>query len=178
MEGVNFIFNNLSFWFYAVVAIALVFFGLWVKKRSVNQNSSESKNDYQEELKNSGNRIRVVFDHCHIKHREYEQEVILRKDTRYQKRIIVRYSECEVIFELKTDKKVIAYTSPTLYMELINLRYKLYEKKETIIYVSNKNNFEVTDEEGFTRVVSNDGEPYYYFDLEFLGDKVFSRPKY
>ena len=74
----------------------------------------------------------VDFGACEIKHHEYEKEIIINKDTRYQDREIVRFSESKISYTHFLEGVSKKYESPILYIELINLRMKLYQKKRNI----------------------------------------------
>ena len=58
----------------------------------------------------------MSFNACEITHKEYEKEVILRKDTNYQERTIVRFSECLIKYMVLENDTPILFKSPILYM--------------------------------------------------------------
>ncbi|WP_171036998.1 hypothetical protein [Maribacter algarum] len=140
-------------------------------------NRKSDRREFIKDFKSQSRAIKVNFEDCDIDHHEYEKEIILRKDTRYQERIIVRYSECKIKYVVLENDLPILYESPTLYMELINLRYKLYQQKETTIYIDEREEERFIFEDGKSYELDEKANPFYYFDIEFLGESVLERPK-
>lgn len=168
-----------EFWLYFIFPISI-----WVISSRLSKVRKKTKarlklerDDVISDFKAVARVIRVNFDACEISHKEYEKEVILRKDSKYQERTTVRFSECQIKYIAFENDTPILYKSPILYMEIINLRYKLHEQKETLLYLDHKGANRFVSEKGRTYSADDYGNPYYYFDLEFLGNSVLKIPK-
>lgn len=172
------IYTYFEFWLYFIIPIFLwvIYSRLSSSGRKEKARIKLKKDRILLDFKAVARFIKVNFDDCEITQKEYEKEVILRKDTKYQERKIVRFSECQIKHINLENGTPVLYESPTLYMEIINLRYKLHQQKETILYVDQKGSNRFIDENGMSSFADDERNPYYYFDLEFLGDSVLSRP--
>jgi hypothetical protein len=145
------------------------------KKSEVNSKLKDA--ELIADFKKVAKTIKVNFDDCDLSHQEYEKEIILRKDTRYQQRVTIRFSECKIKFINLENNRPVQYKTPTLYMEIINLRYKLHQQKETTIYIDHSGNNRFVDENCKSYFSDDSMRPFYYFDVEFIGDSVKNRPK-
>ena len=172
------LYSYAGFWFYFVspILLIIIYFRMdYLSKKRKARGNKDYKN-FIEAFKKHAKTVVVNFDDCEINHHEYEKEIILKKDTRQQERKIVRFSECKITYVDSNGDSSIVYSTPILYMELINLRYKLHHQKETIIYIDELGDQQYVDENGKTFYADEKGNPFYYFDVSFLGESVLQRP--
>lgn len=176
----NPIYKYEEFWWYIVIpiAVSVLFF---VLKKSNSKISGDIKKQIKTANSNfkktADKKIKITLDDCDIDHKVYEKEIILDENSKYQERKNIKFSECKIIYTYNDGVKNRVFVSPVMYIELISLRYKLYNEKEFYIYLKRNSNDIKSFLEDET-IVKYEGLPEYdyYFDLDFLDKEVFHSP--